>query len=156
MNPSQAKSPTKYRYLVCLTQIDIQEPLGNGDQIANEFRITNDKAVVQKFLTRELQTALGGLETMALLNADALVYEEATTEENLDATSALAELTGMLERTGVFATALWMVKDNAVDFELGFLEIWPPGWPVSSAQQFSGDDCPESRRLERQSSVQPQ
>jgi len=121
-----SKPLTKYRYLVGLTQIDIQEPLGKGDQIANEFRITNDKAVVQKFLSRNLMEALGGLETMALLNADALVYEEATTEENLDATTALAKLTGMLERTGVFATALWMVKDNAVNFELGFLEIWPP------------------------------
>lgn len=125
---------TKYRYLVGLTQIDIQEPLGKGDQIADEFRITNDKAVVQKFLTRELQTALGGLETMALLNADAVVYEEATTEENLDATAALAELTWMLERTGVFTTALWMVKDNAVDVELGFLELWPA---IGEYQAFS-------------------
>ncbi len=129
-------SLTRYRYLVALTQVEIQEPLGKGDQIADEFRITNDKAVVQKFLTYELQTALGGLETMALLNADAVVYEEATTGENLDATNALAELTWMLERTGVFATALWMVKDNAVDFELGFLEIWPPNGQYRAHSNF--------------------
>lgn len=125
MNPPMANPLTKYRYLVGLTQIDIQEPLGKGDQIADEFRITNDKAVVQKFLTHNLMEALGGLEVMALLNADALVYEESTTEENLDATTTLAELTWMLERTGVFTTALWMVKDNAVNFELGFMEVWP-------------------------------
>jgi hypothetical protein len=117
---------TKYRYFVGLSFLDIQEPLGNGDHLAASFRITNDKLVVLKFLTPELQSAMGGLEMLAMSNTDVYLYEEDTWEESVDPSECLARLTRFLELTAVFTTALWMVKDNAVNFELGFLEVWPP------------------------------
>ena len=117
---------TKYRYLVGLSSLDIQDSLGKGDQILDDFRITNDKVFIREFLKKDLVAALGGLETMALQNADALIYHDGTRNGCVATAPALEELSGLLELTGVFTTALWMVKDNAVNFELGFLEVWPP------------------------------
>ena len=118
---------TKYRFFVGLSFLDIQEPLGKGDHLATSFRITNEKLVVLKFLTPELQSAMGGLELLAMSNTDVYLYEEDNWEESVDPAECLTRLTRFLELTTVFTTALWMVKDNAVNFELGFLEVWPPG-----------------------------
>ncbi|TSA41594.1 MAG: hypothetical protein D4R57_00385 [Verrucomicrobiales bacterium] len=120
------KAITKYRYLVGLSLLNVVEPLGKGDQIIEGLRITNDKAVVRKFMTRDLMEALGGLESWNLLNADALIHFESEAEGDLKPAAALDVLTGMLHLTGMFLTALWLVKDNAVNFELGFMEVWPP------------------------------
>ena len=119
------KSISKYRYLVGLIGLEIQEPLGNGDQLVEDLRITNDKGVVRKFFKPHLMEALGGLEGMSLLNADALIYYESTKDGDLNPADSMVVLTGMLHLTGMFLTALWLVKDNAVNFELGFLEVWP-------------------------------
>lgn len=121
-----AKAVTKYRYLIGLSLLNIVEPLGQGDQIIEGLRITNDKTLARKFLTRDLMEALGGLESWSLLNADALIHLESEHEGDLVPEAALELLTGMLQLTGMFSTALWLVKDNAVNFELGFMEVWPP------------------------------
>ncbi len=117
---------TKYRYLVALSFLDVQEPLSKGDQIVDDFRITNNKELARQWLKRDLVDAVGGLESLALLDADVLVYHEGVREGGASTAPASGELRMLLEVTAVFTTALWMVKDNAVNFELGFLEVWPP------------------------------
>ena len=117
---------TKYRFLVGMTWLDVSDPLGKGEQILDEFRVTNDKAIVSKFLTGDLTRSLGGLECQALLNANSIIYLEATTDLEMDPSTANGILTGFLHWTSMFTTALWLVKDNAVNFELGFLEVWTP------------------------------
>jgi hypothetical protein len=124
----------KFRFLVGLNLLEIQEPLGKGDQIVEGFRITNDKTVVMKFLNPDFVKVIGELEAGALLAADALIYFESETENNLSGSEALSLLVGMLNLTGMFSTALWLVKDNAANFEQGFLEFFPTnGRPFPSS-----------------------
>ena len=115
----------KFRFLVGLNLLEIQEPLGKGDQIVDGFFITNDKSVLNGFLTSGFVKAIGQLETGALVTADALIYFESEAEKNLCDSEALDLLVSMLHLTGMFSTALWLVKDNAANFEQGFLEFFP-------------------------------
>ena len=136
MNPPLPKSMSKFRYFVGLALLEVQEPLDNGDQIIEGFRITNDKELPRKFMKRDLMEALGGLEATSLLNSDAIIYSELTKEGDLNPADSMDILTGMLNLTGMFLTALWLVKDNAVNFELGFLEVWPTGGPYRVHSNF--------------------
>ena len=119
-------SITKYRFILGLNFLKIREPLGKGDQIIDKFRITNDKSVARNFMGRDLREALGGLEGLTLLNSEALIYHEDSVEGKFEPEDSLRVLTRLLHVIGLFTSALWMVKDNAVNFELGFLEVWSP------------------------------
>jgi hypothetical protein len=117
----------KYRFLLALNLIEIQEPLGGNFAILDDFLLSNDRCQREKLLSRQLTEGIGGLEAKALLEAPAIIQSDGETDLDLSPTDSLDFLSQLLNWSGIFLNALWMVKDNAVGFELGFLEVWPPG-----------------------------
>lgn len=117
----------KYRFLLGLNLIEIHEPLGGKFPVLDDLIISNDKGERRKILSRELVEAIGGLEMQALLEAPSIIQIDGKTDLELGIKDSLNFLSQLLNWCGIFLNALWMVKDNAVSFELGFLEVWPPG-----------------------------
>src|ERR1017187_2497185 len=116
---------SKYRFILGLNFLKIREPLGKGDKLMDDCLITNDKSIARKFMRRELREQLGELEGWALLNAGTLIYHEGSIEDKFEQEDSMQLLTRFLNFVGLFQSSLWMVKDNAVNFEMGFLEVWP-------------------------------
>jgi len=115
------------QFLLGLKLIGLAEPLGRGDALIEALRVTNDIALRQKLLTPALMEAVGGLEAQALLTDDALLYAQWSAELPAGPEVPLQLLSQLLHWAGTFVNALWLVKDNAVTFELGFLEVSAPG-----------------------------
>lgn len=117
---------SKYRFIIGLSHLKIREPLGRGDKIRDDLLITNDKSVVNKIMGRDFRKMIGELEWSALANAGAIIYYEGSVEDKFEDAESMSFLTSLLALVELFQSALWMVKDNAVNFASGFLEVWAP------------------------------
>lgn len=127
---------TRFRILIALSGIEIVEPLGRGDQLATGLFLTNDKSVIKPLLTPSFADAVGGLEFFHLLNADTAIYLDGSTDVALDSRTSLRMLDLVLKMAGMFLDALWFVRDNAVNFELGFVDVLPPNAPSETHSNF--------------------
>jgi len=119
----------KLRFLLGLKLIGLEEPLGRGDTLIEDLRVTNDFKFRKELLTPVFMKAVGGLETQAILTDDALIYGDLEPESRCTPDACLHTLSQLLHWVGLFLNALWLVKDNAATFELGFLELKTSGLP---------------------------
>jgi hypothetical protein len=117
----------KLHFILGVKIIQLDEPLGKGDIIVDDLRITNDKEIRKKFVTSQFMEAVGGLEAQAILTDDALIHGEVESPIPCTPESSHQLLSQLLHSAGLFLNALWLVKDNASTFELGFLEMTLPG-----------------------------
>ncbi|HKQ97643.1 MAG TPA: hypothetical protein VJV75_07205 [Candidatus Polarisedimenticolia bacterium] len=82
-------------------------------------------------LSRQFKTLAGAIEVSALLEAGAVVYENPEVNAVPQPSAALEVLHRNLALTQLYLLCLWLVKDNSVNFELGFLE-YPHGHPAAA------------------------
>lgn len=118
----------KLRFILGVKIIQVDEPLGKGEIIVDDLRITNERAIRQKFVTPQFMEAVGGLEAQAILTDDALIHGEVEAPIPCTPDNCHQLLSQLLHSAGLFLNALWLVKDNATTFELGFLEMALPGF----------------------------
>jgi hypothetical protein len=119
--------PEKLQFLLGLKLIGLLEPLGRGDILIEDIRVTNDFKFRKQLLTPDFMEAVGGLEAQAILTDDALIYGEWNPECNCTHEACLHQLSRLLHWVGLFLNALWLVKDNSITFELGFIQLKSPG-----------------------------
>lgn len=129
---------SKCRFIIGLRLLKIGEPLGKGDQIQDDFLITNDKAVARNFMGMDFSAMLGRLEGNALLGAGAVIYCEGSIQEEFKDEASINLLTRLLAKIEWFQSALWMMKDNAINFELGYLEVRSPNGDYRVHSNFLG------------------
>ncbi len=112
-----------HRALTTLFDIEIVDQLGSGLQVGEQLFITNNFAAIRGRFDVGLVNAIGQIEWSALNNSSAIVYWDLP----LHAVPTDADNIGILNRflhdAAVFLTALWLVKDNSVNFELGFAQV---------------------------------
>jgi len=113
----------------------ILAPTGRGVHILDGMYITNEPAQVDKLLTRHLRLAIGGNECVSMLTGGTAAYWKDLPNEP-DVTKALQLLTMWLNWLRSFFMALWLVRDNSVNCELGFLEHDVPGQGVTHESNF--------------------
>jgi len=96
--------------------------LGNGERIGDKLHITNDRLFIESLLTPAFYKIAGDLESSYLKTTGAVVYciEETQTFPNDDAANSF--LVKHLIEVRSFLQMLWLVKDNSVNVDLGYLE----------------------------------
>jgi hypothetical protein len=113
----------------------ILAPTGKGVHILDGMYVTNEPAQVDKMLIRQLRLAIGGNESVSMLRGGTAAYWKDLPNEP-DTEKALQLLTTWLNCLRSLFMALWLVRDNSVNCELGFLEHDVPGQGVTHASNF--------------------
>lgn len=113
----------------------ILAPTGRGVHILDGMYVTNEPSQVDKLLTRQLRLAIGGNECVSMLSGGTAAYWKDLPNEP-DIAKALELLTTWLNCLRSIFMALWLVRDNSVNCELGFLEHDVPGQGVTHASNF--------------------
>ena len=108
----------KARFITALLHISLEEDLGRGDKLDEVTFVTNNQDAIRSLLDREIVHQIGALEADAILKAGAVVY---STEELPDGADGQARLARRLAEVQTFENVLWLVRDNCVNNELGFL-----------------------------------
>ena len=110
-------------------------PTGRGVHIGEDMYVTNESAQVDKRLSRELRVAIGGNELLSLLTTGTAAYWKDLPNEPA-AAKGVRLLTTWLTLLRSFFMALWLIRDNPVNCELGFLEHDVPGQGTTHASNF--------------------
>lgn len=113
----------KVLFIVALLNVKLPGNFGRGLRLSDTHFLTNDPAVVSPLLTEHFERLAGILEANAIRKAPAVIYgiteHDAAAFKDHEARRFLNE---QLVLTQLFLMALWLVKDNAANVELGFLE----------------------------------
>ncbi len=113
-------------FIAAIHGLTIQGILGRGLRLLDSQFLTNDPSQVQPLLSAHFERVVGALETDTIRNASALVYGYPDLNKSSVADSAIeALLIEQLTAVYLFLTALWLVKDNAANVEIGFIDVPP-------------------------------
>lgn len=114
-----------YSIIVRLYDIELDGAWGRGDQIYSNVWLTNESAGFKQLLTQLLSQGAGGLEFDRFVSSPVVVWAKAERAQISGHNEALALLTSYLYLIQSFLNVLWTVKDHAVNFELGFIQVTP-------------------------------
>jgi hypothetical protein len=119
-------------FITRLQDIKITEALYKGVELSNGLYLANDRARVKRLVSDEFVTWTGQLEAGYLLKCDAYLY--AVTKDTAPMGGEIGTINSFLGMGQLALTSLWLVKDNAVNLDTGFLITDPrqPGGGVSS------------------------
>ena len=98
----------------------VKQSLGKGLQIQDDLFLSNELDQLNKLIGRDLKLAMGGLEWLHLQKSCFIYYLKRDLAFELEQARSALEV--FLQNGRVFFQALWLVRDNAVNVELGFLE----------------------------------
>ena len=115
----------KSLFITALTYIRLPGALGRGIRLPSDLILTNDRALIGELLSPRFELIVGHLEASALRNAHAVVYsiKEYPDKELQDPQNARLLLINSMRSVQTFLQSLWLIKDNSVNFELGFQEF---------------------------------
>ncbi len=126
----------KARYVTAVNNLKISGDLGRGDKLDTTVFITNNRALIRTLVDHVVVPVMGSLEWTTISEADTVIY---STDEIDPAQPPMEFLTHRLFQTPIFLHALWLVLDNAVDNDLGFLIYNLKGMPTVSSNFFARD-----------------
>jgi hypothetical protein len=112
----------KTLFISGLNHISISPELGRGERFKDSFYITNDARFIESLLTEEFVAIAGQLETVFIRNPGAVIYSIEEGHTFADSSAALAYLDQRLAVIRLFLQSLWLVKDNSVDDEMGYIQ----------------------------------
>jgi hypothetical protein len=106
-------------FATCLYNLELTSDVPDPVRIFENTFLTRDQARIRSLITKsEHRRIIGQLEYMAFLASNAVVYSQAALSEN---TAPESFLIAKLYQIESFQTCLWLVKDNAINDETGFL-----------------------------------
>ena len=114
----------EFSFITSLENLRIDRPLGSNWTIAGDLKISNSQSVASRLLTELLKELIGKLEVNQILSGRPFVYS--VSEYPVEETSEEMQkelLVAHLVHVQAFTNALWLVKDNSVNFNLGFLQF---------------------------------
>jgi len=138
----------KANFICAINCIEIIEDLGIGIEIIpnkeNEnfpkIFLTNNKEIIRKQLISGTEKLIGLIEYRHLYNNAKLVaYSNSEFDENQ--TNSIQHLDIHLSILKIFFFSLWMVKDNSVDFDLGFLIFKNPEDELETSSNLFTSGC---------------
>jgi hypothetical protein len=136
---------TQSIFIAALQGLTITEDLGDGLDIIphnrNEnfpkIKLTNNLSFIQKYSHADFTEEIGLIEHRNLFDlAPAVVFSEGHFDN--EKITDIAFLNRHLDLLRIFFHCLWAVKDNAVDYELGFLFYASPLGHGTASNQFTG------------------
>ncbi len=119
---------TKSVYISAINHISVLQDLGEGIELIAKsssriypvVKLTNNRSVIEKLLSPELEKLIGLIEYRYLSTPGILVaYSESGFDESV--ANSLQHLDLHLILLKMYFYCLWVVKDNSIDFDLSFL-----------------------------------
>lgn len=117
-------------FVTAVTGLRVKSDLGRGEKLDASIFITNNKSKIKKELTETFIQVIGRMEFNNLLKSDMIIYSKETIPKDLTPEQFLISKLYHVEK---FHNALWMLKDNCANNELGFLFYHSNGTPVVSS-----------------------
>ncbi|MHB9072321.1 MAG: hypothetical protein ACYC6G_02225 [Desulfobaccales bacterium] len=114
----------KVLFITAVQDLIISENLGKGDKISPELLITNDSSLVKELITSEFSTLAGTIETHFILKSDLIIYGKY--DVNDKDFVAQDYLLRKIITSKFFLNLVWLLRDNSVNFEMGFLQYIEP------------------------------
>lgn len=124
------KTMTKSIFICGIHNIQIEEDLGDGIELTpnsenSEYPtifITNNKKKIRSLLTADLVSFIGTIEFSYLYDGYPII---AYTINDLDlkTTTSIEHLDKHLYLLKLYFFCLWLTKDNAADFDIGFVQF---------------------------------
>ena len=120
--------------------IQIPEPLGRGLQLSDGVFLTNERERIAKLVSPTLERMMGGLEYRSLLDTAHAIHWTTRAFPKAESDPQLAEklLADWLQMMRVYLQSLWLVRDHAVDCEIGFAESEHPIKGTMGSSNFIG------------------
>ncbi len=112
----------KVLFITNIQHLNISSNLGRGERVGDKFFITNDRSYIESLLTPNFTTIAGSLETKYLKTATAVTYGIEECEVFSNDGEAISYLNTRLAKVKLFLQFLWLIKDNSVNADLGYLE----------------------------------
>lgn len=112
----------KILFITNIEHLQISQDLERGEKVGDRFRLTNNESVIDRLITPVFLFSAGGLEASYLKKAGAIAYAIEEHQPFADDDGAQAFLSRRLAEVHIFLHMLWLVKDNSVNVELGYLQ----------------------------------
>lgn len=113
----------KVLFVTAIFNMNLRGLLGRGIQLPHGLLLTNDPAQIVRHLSHKFEVLAGQIETDALRTSQAAIYSVFDQPETMlaDQDEARRCINAKLEAVLLYLLVLWLIKDNAVNVELGFL-----------------------------------
>lgn len=111
----------KVTFMVGLTYIVLEEDLKPDFLIGQGLYLTNDKNFIENLINPNFIKIAGQMEAN-FLKESVIIYSVEDVEE--DGFIPQSYLINKLKKVDFFLTLSWLVKDNNIDFENGFIEYY--------------------------------
>lgn len=104
--------------------IRVPHPLGRGLQLGTQgLFLTNERERIEKLVSPMLKLAMGTLEYSYLLDTAHAIHQTLTFSKAESDSRLLEEFIGhWLQHVRGYFQSLWLIRDHAVRFEMGFAE----------------------------------
>lgn len=109
-------------FITALFNLEIVDDYDVDVEVMPGINITNDKRTVNNCISDRFAISIGGLEVETLQNANAVIYGVVPTASYPPQMNQWQILYSNLIFVELFLRATWLVKDNSINYELGFLE----------------------------------
>lgn len=113
----------KYLFIAPIYNLEISEYLGRGAHVVEDFFVSNDPVLAKELLTERFIGSVGTLESEHLLKSPAFAFSSGDWPFPKDSEHSLLVLGNYLRILQMLFMALWVVKDNSANTELGFIEV---------------------------------
>ena len=115
--------PNKYSFIASLESLKVDGPLGSGWNIAADLKISTSTTIAKSLVNESLSYSIGEIEATDILSGKPFLF--ATSDYPLEDLSPGAQkrlLNAHLKIALSFCNVLWLIKDNSVSFDRGFLQ----------------------------------
>jgi hypothetical protein len=122
----------KYSFVASLQDLKIGGPLGSGWTIAADLKLSTSETIVKKLMNPPFIGSIGHIEAAEIQSGKPFLF--ALADYPLEDTSPEAQiglLNARLQTALSLCTALWLIKDNSINFDRAFLQF-PHETPVVS------------------------
>lgn len=119
-------------FIALLHNLTVTEGLGPGDKINDTLRITNDRSVIADLLRPAHRHLIGEMETASLLSGAPVVFSEQDIPAGM---TPQQYLLARLYEMQAFLMTTWVIQDNAINCEMGFL-LWTESNTTTASSNF--------------------
>ncbi|MGF9603565.1 hypothetical protein ABEW95_17395 [Bacillus subtilis] len=118
----------KFYFLASIDGLKLNRVHNKGINIIGGIRLSNSKIRLDKIIDDFFEEAVGGLEIDELYNKP-YVYYEGNIEDSINKEKSLSILDYYLKMAQIFSNSLWLIKDNSVSVQQGFIYFKNEGKP---------------------------
>ena len=113
-----------YSFVTSLIDVKIGGALGSGWTIAADLKLSTSETIIKKLMNPAFIGSIGHIEATEIQSGKPFLF--ALADYPLEDTSVEAQVSLLNARLQIalsFCTALWLIKDNSINFDRAFLQF---------------------------------